>query len=178
MVYKLLVALETSDMSEHVLAKAISLAKTIDTKLMVTHVLNPLDDQYVNGMLIEPIMIYPGSQKHNSEKYIDWEMLKRERLNWLRSQSEQAKKLGIVTEFSLHIGEASRTICDVAHNWGADLIVIGRRGRRGLSEFFLGSVSNYVLHHAPCSVMIVQDSPNTTDGKVSQTENLKTESTT
>jgi len=28
-------------------------------------------------------------------------------------------------------------------------------GRTGLRELFLGSVSNYVLHHAPCSVMVV-----------------------
>ncbi|MDB9482953.1 universal stress protein, partial [Dolichospermum circinale CS-537/05] len=35
------------------------------------------------------------------------------------------------------------------------LIMMGRRGRSGLAEFFLGSQSNYVLHHAPCSVQIV-----------------------
>ncbi|CCQ49032.1 hypothetical protein CWATWH8502_2292 [Crocosphaera watsonii WH 8502] len=37
-----------------------------------------------------------------------------------------------------------------------DVIVMGHRGISGLQEFFLGSVSNYVLHHAPCSVLIVQ----------------------
>ncbi|NEO28803.1 MAG: universal stress protein, partial [Kamptonema sp. SIO4C4] len=35
-------------------------------------------------------------------------------------------------------------------------VIIGRRGRVGLSEILLGSVSNYVLHHAPCAVMVVQ----------------------
>ncbi|MGL4622525.1 MAG: universal stress protein, partial [Chroococcidiopsis sp.] len=49
-----------------------------------------------------------------------------------------------------------RLICDFALAWKADLIVTGRRGRRGLSEFFMGSVSNYVLHHASCSVLTVQ----------------------
>ncbi len=39
---------------------------------------------------------------------------------------------------------------------GADLIVVGRRGRSGLSELILGSASNYVLHHAPCSVLTLQ----------------------
>ena len=46
-------------------------------------------------------------------------------------------------------------ICELAKFWNADLIIMGRRGRSGLAEVFLGSESNYVLHHAPCSVQIV-----------------------
>ncbi|MGL5078438.1 MAG: universal stress protein, partial [Waterburya sp.] len=30
------------------------------------------------------------------------------------------------------------------------------RGLKGLKEMFLGSVSNYVTHHAPCSVLILR----------------------
>lgn len=33
---------------------------------------------------------------------------------------------------------------------------MGRRGHKGLSEILLGSVSNYVVHHAPCSVLVLQ----------------------
>lgn len=33
--------------------------------------------------------------------------------------------------------------------------MMGRGGRSGLDEFFLGSVSNYVLHHVPCLVLAV-----------------------
>jgi nucleotide-binding universal stress UspA family protein len=47
-------------------------------------------------------------------------------------------------------------ICQVAKDWGAELIMVGRRGNSGLSELILGSVSNYVVHHAHCSVLIVQ----------------------
>ncbi|HIK43734.1 MAG TPA: universal stress protein, partial [Leptolyngbyaceae cyanobacterium M65_K2018_010] len=38
---------------------------------------------------------------------------------------------------------------------GADLIVVGRRERGRIKAALLGSVSNYVVHHAPCSVLIV-----------------------
>lgn len=40
---------------------------------------------------------------------------------------------------------------------GATLLVAGFRGHGGLSEALLGSVSQHVLHHAPCPVVIVRD---------------------
>ena len=38
----------------------------------------------------------------------------------------------------------------------ADLIVLGSRGLSGIKAFLLGSVSDRVAHHAPCSVLIVR----------------------
>ena len=179
MFHKLLVAIDTSDISEHVFEQAVSLAKINNSNLMLLHVLNPLDEQYIDPMFVQPTILYPEYQAQKNEINIkDWSKLKEERLKWLRSQCEQAKRLGIAGESQGYTGEASRTICDVARNWGADLIVIGRRGRRGLSEFFLGSVSNYVLHHAPCSVLVVQGPVNINDKAASQTEQVKTQSTT
>ncbi|MBE9205221.1 universal stress protein [Nostoc sp. LEGE 06077] len=63
---------------------------------------------------------------------------------------------GVAAEFTQELGDPSRMICEVARTWKADVIVISRRGLSGISELFLGSVSNYVLHYAPCSVLTVQ----------------------
>lgn len=48
-------------------------------------------------------------------------------------------------------------IVDEAERWGADLIVLGSHGYRGYKRFFLGSVSQSVAAHAPCSVLIVRE---------------------
>ncbi|MDX1935219.1 MAG: universal stress protein [Capsulimonadales bacterium] len=51
---------------------------------------------------------------------------------------------------------AGEALTELAREDGTDLIVIGSRGRSGWEEILLGSVSNYVLHHAPCSVLVVR----------------------
>lgn len=53
-------------------------------------------------------------------------------------------------------GSAEREIVEEAEKWGADLIVVGSHGYGFWERMFLGSVSNAVVHHAPCSVLVVR----------------------
>ena len=52
---------------------------------------------------------------------------------------------------------AAEAILDVARREGADLIVVGNRGMS--NPRFLGGVPNNVVHHAPCSVLVVHTWP-------------------
>lgn len=72
--------------------------------------------------------------------------------------TEVLKRSGNKFEIAGDIVEGSpkRVILDVAESWGADLIVVGSHGRRGLDRFLLGSVSQAVALHAACSVEIVR----------------------
>lgn len=53
-------------------------------------------------------------------------------------------------------GYGKDTILNEAESWGADLIVLGSHGYRGLKRLWLGSVSHAVASHAKCSVEIVR----------------------
>lgn len=51
---------------------------------------------------------------------------------------------------------AGELICHAAEQKGVDFICVGRRGMGALKRLLLGSVSRYVLEHAPCDVMVVK----------------------
>lgn len=51
------------------------------------------------------------------------------------------------------VGHTSRVLCDVAR--GADLLVVGSRGHGGFRGLLVGSVTQQVVAHAPCPVLVV-----------------------
>lgn len=154
---KILAAIDASDSSKKAFEEALSLAKLNNAQLMLVHVLSPLDEGYPTLMFPGAADVYPNLYDEIIKSYkSQWEEFEEQNLNMLRSLSAEASKEGITVEFSQNTGDAGKTICNVASSWRADLIVIGRRGHRGLSELLLGSVSNYVIHHASCSVLTIQ----------------------
>ena len=56
----------------------------------------------------------------------------------------------------LRIGHPAEEIVRLAEQLGSDCIVVGSHGTSGIRRFLLGSVSDYVLQYAPCSVLIVK----------------------
>jgi len=63
-------------------------------------------------------------------------------------------------ELLVRRGDPGPTICDVAEKLSAEAIVMGSRGRGGLRRALLGSVSDYVVRNAPCTVMVTRAGPN------------------
>ena len=55
------------------------------------------------------------------------------------------------------IGNPARAVVEAAQDWGADLIVVGSHGYGFWGRMLIGSVSQAIINHAPCSVMVVRN---------------------
>ena len=54
-------------------------------------------------------------------------------------------------------GDAGPAICELASEVSAAAVVVGSRGRGGLKRAVLGSVSDHVVRHAPCPVLVTRE---------------------
>ena len=132
---KILVAVDASPQAQVVFEQALELAKKESASLMI-----------FQGIEIAAKLTY----------LTELEVKTQEAQGLLQTYQQKAKDQGIATEVNYRPGEPGQCICNLAQSWKADLIVIGRRGYKGLTEVLLGSISNHVVHHAPCSVLVVQ----------------------
>lgn len=64
---------------------------------------------------------------------------------------------GIKNDIAVLEGSPKRRIVEDSREWGAHLVIVGSHGRRGLTRYLLGSVSEAVAMHAPCSVEVIRD---------------------
>jgi nucleotide-binding universal stress UspA family protein len=61
-----------------------------------------------------------------------------------------------VTSYTMLIAFGGDRICDTATQHGIELIAIGGHQRGAFARFIHGSVGDYVVHHAPCSVLVAR----------------------
>jgi nucleotide-binding universal stress UspA family protein len=62
-------------------------------------------------------------------------------------------KVDVLVEEKRHVGHG---LVDFATTHRSALMVVGDKGRSAISRFLIGSVSRFVLHHAPCSVLVLK----------------------
>ena len=74
-----------------------------------------------------------------------------------RSQATDLQSAGMNAGAELREGDAATELVAAANAWHADLIVMGTHGRTGLARLVMGSVARNLLHHAPCSVLVVRE---------------------
>jgi nucleotide-binding universal stress UspA family protein len=148
---KILVAIDESEVSNQAFAAAATLAKALNAKLIIVHVLNPHD---VKG---PRFLDHPDdSTRRQFER--EWMSYVEHYALLLQRKADEALAVGIETDFMHPQGSAETTLCEIARTHDVSLMVIGSHQRQGIAEIMLGSTSNYITHHAPCSVLVVNSS--------------------
>ena len=147
----ILVATDFSDASAPATAYAFSLARALNARLYIMHVV-PADDV----RMITAIRTYLQSEV-TPETLV--ETLYAEANKRLTAMVEEAHATELVQERLVVTGEPAAEIMRWAAAKPAQLIIIGTHGRRGVTRFLMGSVAERVLREAPCAVLVVPAMP-------------------
>lgn len=142
----ILTATDGSDWANKGLDAAIELARLMQARLSVLTVSDVYPDYLVTDGYVVPSDAMRLSEAATSHA--------REVLDMSRAR---AAEKGVLAE-TLHImvGPPALAITENAEELGCDLIVIGSRGRRGLTKLLLGSQASEVLSGTSLPVMIIR----------------------
>jgi nucleotide-binding universal stress UspA family protein len=158
MLQKILLAIGDSPDSAQILTAGLTLAEKLGAEVLILHVLDPLVPHGLSDFE-SPLVggILPMVNDQVVEQFIaNWNEYERQGIDRLHSYAAQAQVRGIKVDTLQNYGDSGPLICEAATNWAADAILIGRNQKSMMSEVFVGSTSNYVVHHALCSVIVIQ----------------------
>jgi nucleotide-binding universal stress UspA family protein len=143
---RILVPVDGSDTAKRGLEEAILLAKALDSSLRLVHV---VDDS--------ALAMNPEAGIAAAPLVEDFAENGREILEEARVQASQQ---GAQVEVVLHenfTGRVANVIVEEAKTWGAELIVMGTHGRRGIRHAVLGSDAEAVVRASICPVLLVRE---------------------
>jgi nucleotide-binding universal stress UspA family protein len=128
-----------------------SVAKSTGSELHVAYVWEAANP-YVDA--VELAGDEPVSQRLDAELRRTFEQRAREVLD---AETERVRAAGgTVAQAHLRMGKPDHEIVALAEDLGAGLIVVGSRGRGGIRRALMGSVSDSVVRHAHCPVLVVR----------------------
>jgi nucleotide-binding universal stress UspA family protein len=143
---KILLATDGSTYTEAATRSVISLLRTEDSEVLVLQIVEPVvfsaPPQMAAGYAPETAARLQGLIEDARES--------------VSGTAEMLRTAGFKADSRVVEAEIRTGILDAAKEWKADLVVLGSHGEKGLRKFFLGSVSESVARHAPCSVLIVR----------------------
>ena len=147
-----IVATDGSDLAIHAASAGLSLTMRADKLLVVcaVDVVVPFEDATGHAA---PTITYEHAEASNR-------VAKAEGDAAVAATAEALQDLGYAPEQVETLvveGQAGPALCRLATDVGAAALIVGSRGRGGLKRAFLGSVSDYVVRNAPCSVVVSRD---------------------
>ncbi len=133
----IVVATDGSKYSEAAVNAAINYAKTFKSALKILNVINVTAEFHERSPgLVEELISQVTSDLDNIKN--------------------KAQQEGVDAETFVREGEPYKVIVDVAKQLNADVIVMGSHGRTGMERLLMGSVTERVIGHAECAVLVVR----------------------
>ncbi|HEY8524678.1 MAG TPA: universal stress protein [Acidimicrobiales bacterium] len=137
---RIVVGVDGSQSSRNALNWAVREARAHGARVEAVHVWQvPAAAFYPPGAIALDVGTYEEQAKQQLDEIVD---------------STDTTGLADPIERIVTCGPPARTLLEVAK--GADLLVVGSRGRGGFAGLVLGSVSQQCVHHAPCPVVVVR----------------------
>ncbi|MFO7632441.1 MAG: universal stress protein [Caldilinea sp.] len=138
---RILVPLDRSPLAECVLPHALSMARALETQVMLLHVLS-LPDQEARLRAVDAL---------------EWQLRRAEAESYLQGVCAQMKEAGVACEMHVTDGDAAEQIVDFARDNAVGLVLIASHGQSGLSAWHVSSVAQKVIERAGgASLMLVR----------------------
>jgi len=139
----IVIAIDLSEESGAIISKAIAAAGE-NASMHLVYVQEPMEAVYLGVVPYGPVFLGMDQVEDRLQKE-----LKDKQASW-------ASEHGIAAENTHFLsGTPAREIHRFAEENGADLIVLGTHGQKGV-QLLLGSTANSVLHGAQCDVLVVR----------------------
>lgn len=145
---KVLIAVEDKEFGDTIIDYVKKNNWNTDTKFKILHVIEPYElDEGVDVTYL-PFLEDTKEQARAAAKTL---------VNSLTINLKD-KFVNCSIESDVAEGNPKEILLKEIESWSADLLCLGTHGRRGVSRFLLGSVSQALASHAPCAVLIVKKS--------------------
>ncbi|MCP1715227.1 nucleotide-binding universal stress UspA family protein [Methanocalculus alkaliphilus] len=141
MFHKLLVAIDGSEISMNVLDQAIDMARGWKAELHAVYIIE-------TGLI--------SSVPMDNTWEVIYSLLEQEGEKLLDTAEKKAQDAGVSLKKHLLSGHAGNEIINAAEKEGADLIIVGSRGKSQIDRLLIGSVSAHVVKYSTISTMVVR----------------------
>ena len=143
---RILVPVDGSDCSRHAAELAMRLAHAYGAELILLHA--------VDAQVVEEL----AQRETDDGQHIRDRLLENGRI-YLRDIARVAEERGLAYRERVEEGDPCAVICEAAASAGADLIVMGKIGRRGARRILMGSITRRVIESTDRLVLIVSGPP-------------------
>ncbi len=137
----ILVATDGSECGNAAVNEALKHAKRYGGALKIVHVINVMADFQGDMPVMVPALIEEITNKAKND---------------LDALKVRAEKEGVSAETFIQEGDPYRVIVDLAEELKSDVIILGSHGRTGMKRLLMGSVTERVIGHTNCAVLVVK----------------------